>query len=252
MEFEPVSPVRAYQRVVEQIEEAVFSGRIKPGDRLPSERELMIQFDVGRSTVREALRVLQAAEMIRSRPGDPRGPEVLAASPAALHRSMHRLARADHIGLSELLQFRMVLDGSAHLLAAQLRTEDHLAELEAALDAMREGVTEGVAGPTEYAQFSHADVAFHEAIARATGNPLLVTSGEVVRGVVLELIADKLEHADDRTALMRSWLAHHAAVLEAIRDSDGERASRLAKQALYDNYAEYIPAEQRRLLEPLL
>lgn len=246
MEFEPIAPVRAYQRVVEQIEEAVFSGRIKPGDRLPSERELMVQFDVGRSTVREALRVLQAAEMIRSRPGDPRGPEVLAASPAALHRSMHRLARADHIGLSELLQFRMVLDGSAHLLAAQLRTEEHLAELDAALEAMREGVSKG------FAEFSHADVAFHEAIARATGNPLLVISGEVVRGVVLELIEDKLEHADDRTALMRNWLAHHEEVLGAIRDSDGERASRLAKQALYDNYAEYVPEEQRRLLRPLL
>ncbi|MGW5699683.1 FadR/GntR family transcriptional regulator [Amycolatopsis japonica] len=246
MEFEPVAPVRAYQRVVEQIEEAVFSGRIKPGDRLPSERELMVQFDVGRSTVREALRVLQAAEMIRSRPGDPRGPEVLAASPAALHRSMHRLARADHLGLSELLQFRMVLDGSAHLLAAQLRTEGHLAELDAALEAMRAGVSKG------FAEFSHADVAFHEAIARATGNPLLVISGEVVRGVVLELIEDKLEHADDRTALMRNWLTHHEEVLGAIRDSDGERASRLAKQALYDNYAEYVPEEQRRLLQPLL
>ncbi|UMP02766.1 FadR/GntR family transcriptional regulator [Amycolatopsis sp. EV170708-02-1] len=246
MEFEPVAPVRAYQRVVEQIEEAVFSGRIKPGDRLPSERELMVQFDVGRSTVREALRVLQAAEMIRSRPGDPRGPEVLAASPAALHRSMHRLARADHLGLSELLQFRMVLDGSAHLLAAQLRTDDHLAELDAALEAMRAGVSKG------FAEFSHADVAFHEAIARATGNPLLVISGEVVRGVVLELIEDKLEHADDRTALMRNWLTHHEEVLGAIRDSDGERASRLAKQALYDNYAEYVPEEQRRLLLPLL
>lgn len=246
MEFEPVAPVRAYQRVVEQIEEAVFSGRIKPGDRLPSERELMIQFDVGRSTVREALRVLQAAEMVRSRPGDPRGPEILAASPAALHRSMHRLARADHIGLPELLQFRMVLDGSAHLLAAQLRTDDHLAELDAALEAMRAGVSKG------FPEFGHADVAFHEAIARATGNPLLVISGEVVRGVVLELIEDKLEHADDRTALMRSWLGHHEEVLGAIRDSDGERASRLAKQALYDNYAEYVPEEQRRLLLPLL
>ncbi|MEV6905491.1 FCD domain-containing protein [Amycolatopsis sp. NPDC051071] len=246
MEFEPVSPVRAYQRVVEQIEEAVFSGRIKPGDRLPSERELMVQFDVGRSTVREALRVLQAAEMIRSRPGDPRGPEVLAASPAALRRSMHRLARADHIGLSDLLQFRMVLDGSAHLLAAQLRTEDHLAELDAALAAMRTGVSKG------FAEFSHADVAFHEAIARATGNPLLVISGEVVRGVVLELIEDKLEHADDRTALMRTWLAHHEEVLDAIRDSDGAHASRLAKQALYDNYADYVPEEQRHLLLPLL
>ena len=84
MQFEPVAPVHAYERIVAQIEEAVYSGRLKPGERLPGERELMTQFGVGRSTVREALRVLQAAELIRSRPGDPRGPEVLAASPGAL------------------------------------------------------------------------------------------------------------------------------------------------------------------------
>src|SRR4051812_44930054 len=114
MRFEPVAPVRAYERVVEQIEQAVVSGALKPGERLPSERELMTQFGVGRSTVREALRVLQAAEMIRSRPGDPRGPEVLAASPVALHRSMHRLARADHVGLAGLLPFPVIPDGSAH------------------------------------------------------------------------------------------------------------------------------------------
>ncbi|MET7990606.1 FadR/GntR family transcriptional regulator [Amycolatopsis sp. NPDC005232] len=246
MKFEPVAPVRAYERIVEQIEEAVVSGRLKPGERLPGERELMTQFGVGRSTVREALRVLQAAELIRSRPGDPRGPEVLAASPVALHRSMHRLARADHVGLAELLQFRMVLDGSAHLLAAQLRTEADLSALDTALAAMRAGAQEG------FAQFSRADVAFHETIARASRNPLLVVSAEVVRGVVLELIEDKLSHARDRSALMQSWLGHHAEVLEAVRAADGELAARLARRALYDNYAEYVPEEQRGLLTPLL
>ncbi|WIX80646.1 FadR/GntR family transcriptional regulator [Amycolatopsis carbonis] len=246
MKFEPVAPIRAYERIVEQIEEAVVSGRLKPGERLPGERELMTQFGVGRSTVREALRVLQAAELIRSRPGDPRGPEVLAASPAALHRSMHRLARAEHVGLAELLQFRMVLDGSAHLLAAQLRTDADLSALDTALAAMRTGAEDG------FAQFSHADVAFHETIARASRNPLLVVSAEVVRGVALELIEDKLSHSHDRTALMQSWLAHHAEVLEAVRAADGELAARLARRALYDNYAEYVPEEQRALLTPLL
>ncbi|WP_326567478.1 FadR/GntR family transcriptional regulator [Amycolatopsis rhabdoformis] len=246
MKFEPVAPVRAYERIVEQIEEAVVSGRLQPGTRLPGERELMTQFGVGRSTVREALRVLQAAELIRSRPGDPRGPEVLAASPVALQRSMHRLARAEHVGLAELLQFRMVLDGSAHLLAAQLRTAEDLSALDTALAAMRAGAQVG------FSEFSHADVAFHETIARASRNPLLVVSAEVVRGVVLELIEDKLEHARDRTALMQSWLTHHAEVLEAVRASDGELAARLARRALYDNYAEYVPEEQRALLTPLL
>jgi DNA-binding FadR family transcriptional regulator len=183
--------------------------------------------------------------MIRSKPGDPRGPEVLAASPAALYKSMHRLARADHLSLAELLQFRMALDGSAHLLAARLRTERHLAELEDALLAMREGTELG------YGDFSRADVAFHEAIARAAGNPLIVVCLEVVRGVVLEQIQDRLAHAGDHQALMRTWLAHHGEVLQAIRDSDGELASRLARRALYSNYAEYVPEPERALLEPL-
>ena len=246
MRFEPVAPVRAYERVVEQIEHAVISGDLKPGERLPGERELMTQFGVGRSTIREALRVLQAAELIRSRPGDPRGPEVRAESPAARHRARHRRARADHVGLAELLQFRMILDGSAHLLAAELRTDDDLTGLDTALEAMREGVSRG------YAEFSRADVAFHEVIARISRNPLLVISEEVVRGVVLELIEDKLEHASNRTSLMRAWLAHHAEVLDAIRAADGAGAAHLAKQALYDNYADYVPAGQRPLLTPLL
>jgi DNA-binding FadR family transcriptional regulator len=246
MRFEPVATVRAYERVVEQIEEAVFSGQLKPGERLPSERELMTQFSVSRSTVREALRVLQAADMIRSKPGDPRGPEVLAASPVALHKSMQRLARSEHLGLAELLQFRMALDGSAHLLAARLRTDQNLADLDTALDAMREGLNQG------YAEFSRADVAFHEAIARAAGNPLLVVCLEVVRGVVLDQIEGRLAHAQDQPALMRTWLAHHGEVLQAIRDCDGDLASRLARRALYDNYAEYVPLDERALLQPLL
>ncbi|WP_328605563.1 GntR family transcriptional regulator [Amycolatopsis sp. NBC_00345] len=244
MQFEPVAPVHAYERIVAQIEEAVYSGRLKPGERLPGERELMTQFGVGRSTVREALRVLQAAELIRSRPGDPRGPEVLAASPGALQRSMHRLARAEHVGLAELLQFRMVLDGSSHLLAAQLRTDADLSTLDEALAAM--------AAADGYAEFSRADVAFHDAIARTSRNPLLVVSGEVVRGVVLELIEDKLSHAPDRTSLMDTWLRHHAEVLEAVRAADGASAARLARQALYDNYVEYVPEDRRVLLTPLL
>lgn len=246
VKFQPVSPVRAYERVVEQIEQAVFAGDLKPGQRLPSERDLMSQFGVSRSTVREALRVLQAGGMIRSRAGDPRGPEVLPVSPATLHKSMSRLARSDGLSLVELLQFRMLLEGSAYLLAARMRTEEQLAEMDAAMRAMSEGVERG------YPEFGRADVAFHEAVARATGNPLIVVCSEVVRGVVLDLIEDKLAHAEDRRTLMRAWLDHHAEVLRAMRDGDGERASRLARRALYDNYAEYVPEPERAMLLPLL
>jgi GntR family transcriptional repressor for pyruvate dehydrogenase complex len=244
--FEPVSPVRAYERVVEQVEQAVFSGRLKPGSRLPSERDLVIQFGVSRSTVREALRVLQSDGLIQSRPGDPRGPEVLAASTKNLQKSVVRLARADSMSLGELLQFRMVLEGSAYLLAAQLRTEAQLAEMEAALVAMTAALDVG------YAEFSDADVAFHDAVARATQNTMIVVCSNVVRGVVVDLIAERLAHADDRRGLMLTYLRHHSEVLQAIRDGDGDLASRLARRALHESYVEYLPDSDRALLLPLL
>ncbi|MFD1049853.1 FCD domain-containing protein [Kibdelosporangium lantanae] len=103
-----------------------------------------------------------------------------------------------------------------------------------------------------YSAFSAADVTFHDAVARATQNKLVVVCSDVVRGVVLDLIADRLAHADDRRALMLSYLRHHTEVLQAIRDQDGVRASRLARRALHDSYATYLPEEQRAMLAPLL
>jgi GntR family transcriptional repressor for pyruvate dehydrogenase complex len=243
--FKPVSPVRVYERVVEQIEQAIVEGDLQPGARLPSERDLMTQFGVSRSTIREALRVLQSNGLVRSRPGDPRGPEVLGVSAVNLHNSMNRLARAS-MSLGELLQFRMLLEGSAYRLAALLRSEEELAEMEAALAEMRAAVDDG------YSAFSAADVTFHDAVARATQNKLVVVCSDVVRGVVLDLIADRLAHADDQRALMLSYLRHHTEVLQAVRDQDGVRASRLARQALHDSYASYLPEEQRVMLAPLL
>ena len=98
--FRPVQPVRAYERIVEQVEDALASGELRPGQRLPSERELVGQFEVSRSTVREALRVLESNGVVRSRPGDPNGPEVLPFSSGALRKQMVRLARVEEVGLA--------------------------------------------------------------------------------------------------------------------------------------------------------
>ncbi|MET0236623.1 MAG: FadR/GntR family transcriptional regulator [Kibdelosporangium sp.] len=244
--FSPVSPVRAYERVVEQIEEAVLSGRLGPGSRLPSERDLMTQFGVGRSTIREALRVLQSNGLVQSRAGDPRGPEILPPSSSPLQKSMSRLARASSMSLAELLQFRMLLEGSAYQLAAELHTAAQLAEIETALSDMTAAADIG------YTEFSTADVTFHDAVARATQNSLIVVCSNVVRGVVVELITDRLEHATNRRALMQAYLEHHSEVLQAIRDRDGPLASRLSRHALHDSYAEYLPEPDRALLLPLL
>ena len=139
----------------------------------------MSQFEVSRSTVREALRVLESNGVVRSRPGDPNGPEVLPFSSGALRKQMVRLARVDEVSLTELVSFRMILDGSATMLAARLRTPEQLAEMESAIEVMRAAIDVG------YEEFSEADIAFHEAVARASRNSLIQVCNDVVRGVVL-------------------------------------------------------------------
>ena len=244
--FRPVQPVRAYQRIVEQVEDALARGDLRPGQRLPSERELVSQFEVSRSTVREALRVLESNGVVRSRPGDPNGPEVLPFSSGALRKQMVRLARVDEVSLTELVSFRMILDGSATMLAAQLRTPEQLAEMESAIEVMRAAIDVG------YEEFSEADIAFHEAVARASRNSLIQVCNQVVRGVVLSLISDKVAHARNSKALMRQSLHHHQEVLEAIRAGDGPGAARTSRQNLYDYYAGYVPKADRESLRALI
>ncbi|MFG2074279.1 FadR/GntR family transcriptional regulator [Nonomuraea maritima] len=244
--FEPVRAVRAYERVVEQVEEAIESGTLSPGERLPSERELMVQFSVSRSTVREALRVLQARGLVQSRPGDPNGAEVLPFTPAALHKSMTTLARVEELSLAELVQFRMVLDSAAILLAARLRTAEQLGEMERAVAGMRASVERGEDA------FSAADAAFHEVVARAGGNKLIQICTDVVRSIVVRLISEKIAGAPDREQLMRRSIGHHEEVIAAIRAGDGPRAARLSREAMYDYYADYVPAAERGVLEALL
>ncbi|MFI6832436.1 FadR/GntR family transcriptional regulator [Kribbella sp. NPDC050241] len=245
-QFQPVQPVRAYQRIVEQVEDALARGDLAPGHRLPSERELVAQFAVSRSTVREALRVLESNGVVRSRPGDPNGPEILPFSQSALRKQLVRLARVDELTLAELIGFRMIMDGAAIQVTSRLRTPEQLADIEETLVAMRAAID------VDFAAFSEADLAFHDVIAQVSRNSLIQTCNEVVRGVVLSLISDKIAHASNSRALMLESLQHHAEVVEAIRAGDGHAAARIARQNMYDYYAGYVPEPERETLRALI
>jgi DNA-binding FadR family transcriptional regulator len=140
----------------------------------------------------------------------------------------------------------MILDSSANLLAARLRTSEQLHEMESTIEQMRAAIDLG------YEQFSEADIAFHDAVARASRNTLIQVSNQVVRGVVLSLITDKIVSARNRKALMRQSLAHHEEVLACVRAADGRTAARVARQNIYDYYAGYVPKADRAPLLALV
>jgi GntR family transcriptional regulator, transcriptional repressor for pyruvate dehydrogenase complex len=245
--FEPVRPIRVYERVVQEIEDAIQRGELAPGDRLPSERAMMEQFGVSRSTIREALRVLERDGLVRSRGGDPNGPVVLPVSTEGLRRSLLLLTRGRHVDLVELLQFRMLIEGGAARLAAACRSDDDLDLLGARLTAMEDACDLGDAQT-----FSRADLDFHDTVAVIAGNELLQVANEVVRAVVLQLVAVKVTSADDERTQMRENCARHAEVLDAIRDADGERAAYLSRVHIFDAYAGQLDPEDRHRVAAML
>lgn len=245
MAFTRVQHVRAYQRVVQQIEEAILSAELAPGSHLPSERELVEQFGVSRATVREALRVLESAGLISSRPGDPNGATVLALSSTNLARSMTIIARRERLELIDLLQFRMFIEGNVCELAACVRTDEQLLAIRQASERMRAAMSEG------FEAFGEADLAFHMSIAAATDNPLLQACDEVVLGLVRSMVSEKLAAAPDTVAQMEESLARHEMVLDAIEKGDAARAANLARLHQIDYYGSFIAQEVQFRLERL-
>ncbi|MEU7317304.1 FadR/GntR family transcriptional regulator [Streptomyces sp. NPDC007083] len=255
--FQPVRPVRAYQRVAEQIEERILAGQLPPGSRLPAERELVRQFEVGRSTIREALRVLQSAGLIRSRPGDPLGAEVLGVSPDTLSHALGRLARSHLSGPAELIQFRMVLDAESYRLAARLHTDDDLRRLTELVDRMADCARAAGSGgtPPDTHAFSQADAGFHRVVAEASGNALLALCARAVHDAVVDAIERTLQHARDAGGAaerMHHSTRHHRLVVEALGSRDGARAARLGRQALFDSYSPHMSPQDRARLRAAL
>ncbi|MEO7062037.1 MAG: FCD domain-containing protein [Lapillicoccus sp.] len=244
--FERVRPVRLSERIVDQIEARITSGELLPGQRLPSERDLVVQFGAGRSTIREALRVLEAGGLVRSRPGDPLGPEIMVPEPIHLERQLTRLATTSRMSLVELVGSRMILDAAAVRLAARLRTDDEVADMAAAVEAMEAALDGG------HDAFSEADLAFHDAVARASHNALVQVCNAAVRDVVLRLVATRLSGEADATALKQLSLEHHRTVLEAIRRGDGAAAARDCTRSLFAYYVVHLDDCDRETLRALL
>ncbi|PJK22590.1 GntR family transcriptional regulator [Mycolicibacterium goodii] len=243
-QFAPAKRIRAYESVVEQIENAILHGELRPGQRLPSERELTAQFAVSRATVREALRVLESQGLVKSRQGDPTGGAVVQEfSPDALNRSLTTMVHLEQFDLADLVQFRMTVEGSATFLAAISHTPEQLAAMKAAHAAATDAIRLG------YEAFSAADVDFHRCVAEAAGSGLLRVCNDVACGVVMNLIEAKLKAAVDIDELMRDSCHRHGLVLEQIEKRNGTKAARMALQDMMEHYGPFIPDERRAPLD---
>ena len=176
--YQPLERRKVYEQIAEQLLGQIGRGQLRPGDPLPPERELTEAFGVGRSSIREALRMLESQGVITAASG---GAFVVAEAANPLESSLRLLFTLDErTGMSDLFELRRILDCEAAALAADRRTEAHLAEMDAAGADMEASLAK--AGRSD--DFIDADLRFHLAVAEATGNRLLLHSMHAVRDVV--------------------------------------------------------------------
>jgi DNA-binding FadR family transcriptional regulator len=205
----PVSTVAAYELVLEQLRRSIHLGHFGLGDKLPPERELAKQLGVSRTTVREAVRVLEGEGLVEIRRGSTGGIIVRpqTARPVDLRKRLREF--------EEIIDFRLAVEPMAARLAAQRRTKADIAELQRAF-ARLEAIVVGQGAVSDWVR---VDGEYHLLIARIARNERLARAVEDARAGMFTPIGAVWGGLEERAHLM------HAEIQQAIVAGDPERAA---------------------------
>ena len=240
----PVTMRSAASQVVDQLRSAIIDGRLRTGDRLPSEHQLAQDFGVSRGTVREAIRTLAASNLVTSSRGATGGTFVTTPQAGELAEQIGEQIvlwfRAGNISLAEVHHARHVLERECAQLAALNRTEEDLSAMRRPVEISRDpdlGEDEWLA----------TDLDFHTAVSRAAKNSILelaMTAVHLVRPRTNRLLLKELDR--------RRIADQHWAMYEAIRDKEPNAAAEaferhfcylheMQQRALADTDAQAVP-----------
>jgi GntR family transcriptional repressor for pyruvate dehydrogenase complex len=215
--WQRIRPVRVSDEIVRQFRQALFEGRLAAGDPVGSEHQLALQFGVSRTTIRDALRSLEAAGLVEIRTGARGGVRVAQGDPNRFADGLAVQLKLVGLDVSDALAAQMGLEWVAAELAASKATPEDLAELSTLLDDADALVDAGSA-------FTDAAAAFHEALAHASHNWAIVTSLRALRELLREL---HVRHTTPERA--RRVMHIHRQIYAAIAGHDAELAGQLMR-----------------------
>jgi GntR family transcriptional regulator, transcriptional repressor for pyruvate dehydrogenase complex len=226
------STPRAWRVVLEHIENDLLAGRLGPGDRLAPERDLAAQLGVGRSSVREALRVLEVLGLIRTATGSGHtSGAIIVATPRGGLAALLRLQVAAHgFPVDDVVRTRIVLETAA---AASLASHDDpdTAAAHAVMSAMD-------AGDLTPAEFLALDARLHLALTEASGNVVASAMMEGLRTAIESYVIGAAASLDDWDATAERLRREHRAIVGAIDAGDAASASRLVREHISRYYDE--------------
>lgn len=219
----PAATQRAWRTVLARIESDLLDGALGPGDRLPSERDLAADLGVGRSSVREALRVLEVMGLIRTASGSgPQAGAIVTAAPSGGMSTLLRLQVAAHgFPLADVVQTRLVLEDAV---VARLATDPRreLTGIRTILQAMD---ADDLTAP----EFLVLDAELHYALAEASGNTVVAAMMAGLRTAIESYVLEGSARIDDWDAMVSRLRAEHHDIVDAIEEGRADAARDLVR-----------------------
>ncbi len=215
--LEPLKKTRLYEEIVKQLLGLIESGELKPGDKLPPERQLAQELQVSRTAIREALRSMESMGYIESKVGG--GTYIKAISLDNVLNPFSGVLSQDKKLMKELLEVRQLLESEIALLASKRATQLDLDNMQKALEDMREDIESGGIG-------LNGDNAFHNELAKAADNSAM----SKILGLCEELLSRTRESTLRIPGQPIKSLEDHLEIFEAVKNKDADTAQQLMKQ----------------------
>ncbi len=237
-------PTRLADTVAGELEKRILEGSLKPGDRLPAERDLAVELGVSRPSLREAMQKLVAKGLLTTRHGG--GTHVTDRLEAHFADPWQAMLKGHPLLHRDLLEFRQMLEGQAAYLAADRATDVDIVRLDAVFAALELNYEQA-----DLSTCIDADVAFHQAIAEASHNVLIGHLTASLMRVIHGHVSSNLEHLHARPQRWDKLRSQHRAIWQAIREHTPEAAAQAARghiefvrQSMDDN----ARADERRMI----
>jgi GntR family transcriptional regulator, transcriptional repressor for pyruvate dehydrogenase complex len=202
-----------FQDIVRFIKRDIFVGKIKPLEKLPSERKLSEKYEVGRGTIREALKAIEAIGLVNVISGRKGGYFINEKAPEISEKALYSSIKLEDAFIGDSLVFRRMLEPKTCFYAAKKRTNKNLRELQHSIRKMEKGAQD----PNIYAE-SNFD--FHYEIAKASGNPFIIGTYQYVVQMMMETA--KMVHSVPTLIGVTEYF--HKEIYKSIKNRDAERA----------------------------
>ena len=228
--FQPVKSGKVSERIVRQIKDTILSGKMKPGDRIPPERELVEWFQVSRISIREALKSLETSGLLTIKPGS--GVFVAQVNSKPMSDSLSSILRIQKASVNELTEARIIFEPSIARLASERMTSEDSRKLEQNIEE-----TSVILQSNRSARAKNIE--FHSLIAESTHNSVLTLTLKTLLDVLQEMSSEIVNNSPGDVQMSIVSTNYHKKLLKAFREKKPRR--------VYDLMLEHVLQVQEGL-----